>query len=305
MPASDHDKQIERGRDVALLLAGAWRSPSPSFSLDPKRITEIVPSVVATGAGGLGWWKVRGLDPAEIPALSILEEAFEHQRVDGFFCDVALGEVIDELRFMGIEPLTSKGWAVGRLYPATGLRPSRDVTLHVDPSRFEEAERCLKTRSDIADWISVQSGAAELPDRTMADLFRRARRHRLGDVVVRPLGDEDHLRLLCLHFVEEGGWRPWRLCDLGVFLDSLPGDFDWGYCLSGDANRTRWVQAVLGLAGRLIGARIEGVPDLGGFASPANGLDRAILAEWGKADTGEGPRPDLTSAGERFAFGEV
>ena len=97
---------------------------------------------------------------------------------------------------------------------------------------------------------------------------------------VRILGSENHLRLLSRHLLRHGAWRALGLCDIGLFPESLPREFDWDYLLSGDRRRSDWVACVLGLAHQLLGASLE-EPRV---AERANRLPRwlvsAVLRQW-------------------------
>ena len=78
---------------------------------------------------------------------------------------------------------------------------------------------------------------------------------------VRLFGPEDHLRLLALHALRHGLLRPLWLCDVAAAVEGRPAGFDWDYFLRGDATRTRWAKTAIGLAHRVLGARLDGVPD--------------------------------------------
>ena len=63
-------------------------------------------------------------------------------------------------------------------------------------------------------------------------------------------------------------------------LESLPEDFDWDYLLGGDRRRGDWVVCAIGLAHRLLGARVDGLP----VAQRARQLPRwlvpSVLRQW-------------------------
>ena len=67
----------------------------------------------------------------------------------------------------------------------------------------------------------------------MEELYLHSQLVLLGKAEIRVLGFEDQVRLLCLHMLYHGVFRPVWLCDLGMTLESLPSDFDWDYFLSG------------------------------------------------------------------------
>jgi hypothetical protein len=96
---------------------------------------------------------------------------------------------------------------------------------------------------------------------------------------VRVLGAEDELRLLCLHQARHGMARPLWLCDVGACLEGLPEGFDWDYCLRGRGSG--WVECVVGLARRLLGAVAVGDYSDRGDGVPA-WVERAVLRCWGE-----------------------
>ena len=141
--------------------------------------------------------------------------------------------------------------------------------------------------------VDLHEGVPELSDRSTSQLFQRARCVGVGDSIVHTLSAEDQLRHLCLHFVRHGGWRPLWLCDIGTFIESLPGGFDWDYCLSGEPRLTAWVRAVLGLASRVNARRVRKPRKRSSWAK-SEWLDRVILSEWAKADPGDSHSRDKT-----------
>lgn len=143
MAKPDSADSLLRGQHLASLLAGAWGSSPPAIGLSPETITRLIPQVVQLGAAGLAWWKVRHSGREGEEALATLEQAAQVCRLESFVCACELADVIDVLRYQGMDPLVSQGWVAARLYPEASLRPQWDVALHVDPSRFEEAKQIL------------------------------------------------------------------------------------------------------------------------------------------------------------------
>src|SRR5437588_5156022 len=153
-----------------------------------------------------------------------------------------------------------KGWVIARDYPEPGLRPYGDIDLYVRPEQHGAFVAALGN-PEARGWnVDLHRGAAELDDRTFDVLYAHSQSLRLGDAEVRAFGPEDHLRLLCLHFLREGALRPLWLYDVAVALKSLPPDFDWAYFLSGNQRRSDWAACVIGLAGQILGADMDGLP---------------------------------------------
>jgi hypothetical protein len=99
---------------------------------------------------------------------------------------------------------------------------------------------------------------------------------------VRIVGPEDQLRHVCVHLFRHGAWRPLWLCDVGAALESVATSFDWDYCLRGSRQRTQAVVCAVGLAHRLLGARIDHTP----LGDRARRLPRwlvaSVLRQWGR-----------------------
>jgi hypothetical protein len=118
-------------------------------------------------------------------------------------------------------------------------------------------------------------------NRIFAEFYASCETVRLGSVPVRILRREDQIRVLCLHFLKHGGWRPIWLCDIAVLLESHNETFDWERCLGDDSQHARWIGCTIALAHDLLDARVpDGAPP--GFASsPPRWFTQTILREWG------------------------
>ena len=72
--------------------------------------------------------------------------------------------------------------------------------------------------------VDLQSDLSRyLPDRSAGTLLPpRRSTSRCPGVTIRVLAPADHLRLVCLHQLHHGSWRPLWLCDVAVLLEALP-----------------------------------------------------------------------------------
>ena len=271
-----------RGALVADVLAGGWRSAPPPLRLDPEAIASAVPLLLQSTAAPLAWRRLRasGLHTAR-PARRLHDASRQHAIVSAGH-EQHLQEVLPLLRAAGVEPILIKGWSVARLYPQTDLRPYGDLDLCVRHDRVAAAMTVLSEVARRELMVELHQGIPDLPDRSWDEAYRRTRLARLGDVEVRVLCPEDQLRLLCLHLMRHGGEAPLALCDLGAVLESRPADFDWDYCLRGHRARSAWVLCWLGLAGRLLGARLD-EPTLSARAEDLPPwLAQAVLERWAR-----------------------
>jgi hypothetical protein len=89
------------------------------------------------------------------------------------------------------------------------------------------------------------------------EFFSRSQVIRMDDTEVRVPCAEDHLRILGIHWLRHGAWRPAGLCDIAAALESRPDDFDWERCLGADPVRADWVACAIGLARELLGAELR------------------------------------------------
>ena len=160
---------------------------------------------------------------------------------------------------VGVEPLLLKGWAVARLYPERGLRPYGDIDMCVRPEQYEVAAAALAAPAAETVMVDLHKGLPQLHRPSLDDVYARSQLIPLGDVDVRILGPEDHLRYMCIHMLQHGLHRALWLCDIAVVLESLPEDFDWEYLLRGDRRSAGWVASTLCMAHELLGARLDGI----------------------------------------------
>jgi len=269
------------GQRVATVLSGSWRNVPPAADPAFADWDATVTRLVETGAGGLGWWRIRH---------SALHHSTSSQRLRNAFCLQALGAclheqritaVVDYCKAAGIEPLFAKGWTISRLYPEAGLRPCGDIDLFVRPDEYARLQTSGADVLAARFTVDLHAGFPDLKDRSLEDIVSRSQIQRCGESRVRVLGPEDQLRHVCVHLMRHGAWRPLWLVDVAVAVESIGPDFDWGYCLRGSRQRTRAVACAVGLAQRLLGARVENAP----LAECARSLPRwlvpAVLCQWG------------------------
>lgn len=274
MPIRTHAQTSSLMADA---LAGAWRAAPPAACVSAEELARVAPLLTASGAGALGWWKIRHTPLANAAPAAALREAYRFQTIRAALHEHEVERVFRLLADAGLDALLVKGWAAARAYPAQGLRPSGDVDVCVHPSQLARAAEVLK---DADAWVDLHAGFGEDEQRDFDELYERAQSFRLGAAAVRVPCAEDHLRLLCLHMLRHGAWRPLWLCDVAAALEARPHDFDWTRFKGRDARRARWVACALGLAGELLGARVGETP----LAQESQRLPRwlvpAVLAEW-------------------------
>jgi len=265
---------------IASALRRAWAEAAPEYrpAVDLGRWAE---RLVEGGVAGLVWWRIRHTELAALPELSPLRAAFQHHALTAARQERDLPHLLAHFNAEGIEPILFKGWTLARLYPHRALRPFGDFDLLVREAESERARVVLRSLGpDLqsrADVDTPTTLARYLPDRTESELFARARPETIGGARFRTLAPEDHLRLVTLHQLHHGGWRPLWLCDVGVLLETLPADFSWKQCLAGDPRLSEGVLVSVSLAHELLGAFIP--PRTPQVTVPA-WLRRAVFHGW-------------------------
>jgi hypothetical protein len=238
----------------------AWRPEATAMPLpDDVDLSRWAERLVAGGVGGLAWWRVRQAGLAPTPELSPLRESFQHHALTAARQERDLPHLLTHFNEAGIEPILFKGWTVARLYPHRALRPFGDFDLLVRAEQTDRARSVLRALgSDLQSRADVDTAgtlARYLPDRAEAELFERSYPEKFGEARFRVLCWEDHLRLVTIHQLHHGGWRPLWLCDVAVMLEALPPEFSWQLCLEGNPHLSDGVLAMVALAEELLGAR--------------------------------------------------
>jgi hypothetical protein len=270
-PKAPTSEATRQGKDVAAVLAGTWRLVPPGPDRTIAAYAHFTSLLVEGGAGGLAWWRFRQLGNATFPTTRVFRQEYRQIAAAALEQEEHIRQAVGCLRAAGIEPLLIKGWSVARLYADPGLRPLGDIDLCVRPDQLDSAAAALATIGLPFGTIDLHRGVPDAPARAWDEIYQRSQLVPLGDTDVRILGPENLLRLLCLHFVRHECCRPLWLCDVAAVLESQGADFDWDYCLTSKRRIAQWVLCVVGLAQRLLGARV----------APANIAARAgLLPRW-------------------------
>jgi hypothetical protein len=161
------------------------------------------------------------------------------------------------------------------------LRPYGDIDLWIRAEEYNKACHALVSRSRLSCPVEWHTEFQELEDRAFDQLFARSQRHQVVTGEVRILGFEDHFRMLCLHALRHGIWRPIWLSDIAAALESLPEPFDWDYCLAGKQRMKDWLACIIALAHQLLGARLDCVPAALRDREPPVWTVLAVQQQWG------------------------
>src|SRR6266853_750723 len=226
------------GHAVAAALAGSWLKSPQKSKMGARDLAAIVPLLLKSGAGALGWWRFRNSDGQLLPAVRSLRETYLQYAIHSAEHERQVVATFRVLRSGGVEPILIKGWAIARAYPEAGLRPSGDIDLYVSPEQDGKARAVLKAERPQQYWVDLDHDeVGRFSDFSFAELFGRSELVNLDGTEIRVMGAEDHLRILCLHLLKHGAWRPLWLCDVAAALESRHPNFDWDRCFG---RNKRW-----------------------------------------------------------------
>jgi hypothetical protein len=282
---------------MARLLVGAWRSEPPLDPVGAEELAALAPLLFRTGAAGLGWWRVRRAAASAVS--ETLHQAFRMQALHAIAHEVVLGEAVDRLRAAGVEPVLGKGWAAARLYPDPGLRPYGDIDLFVREEDHARATAALACAPEVAGRVDLHRGFAELSDQASDALLDRSLLLPLNGKSIRVFGEEDHLRLIALHMLRHGAWRPLWLCDVAAAMESRSCAFDWDLVLGGAARRSQWTRSALQLACLTLGARSSDLPAEVTRLKLPRWLVPTVLRQWGTTFEPQGSRTPMAAISRR------
>jgi hypothetical protein len=267
----------EMGLLLAAALKGIWRDEPPRLEISDQEFIEIIPLLLGSGVAALSWRRIRNTALEKSSATADLLNGYRLYALQNALVENQIKEIFASFRALRIEPILIKGWAIGRLYPEKGLRFYGDIDLVVRPSDYETALDLIKSRKYSVD---LHNGISKLDHNPMDELCARSQLVKLDSMDVRVLSPEDHLRLLCTHFLRDGAWNLRGLCDIAVAVENRPEGFDWDICLGKDKRRADWVACAIGLAHRLLGAKVDDTPVAERAADLPRWLLPAVLKQW-------------------------
>lgn len=246
------------GADLAALHAGAWRADAGPVELDAARAPRVIELCLAAGSAAIAWRRLRGAAvlTALAPALRAeLRDAHRLHAVQAVERRARLALASALLRRAGIEHQLAKGWALGRHYPALGLRPYGDIDVLVRRREQRRACRVLAEAGLDGD-VDVHVSWCGLERVPFDALLARGEVVDVDGAQVHVLSPDDHLRYLCLHFLKHGGVKPLWLTDVAMLVERQ-APLDWARVLGADAALASAVRAVLALAAALLGAEVD------------------------------------------------
>jgi len=194
--------------------------------------------------------------------------------------ELNLVSAVTVFRKHDIEPIAMKGWATGRFYPTGQIRHYTDIDLAVSPADFSNALELIQSGPAARFQIDLHQGLRHLDKTDWEDLFVRSTLIELNDVNIRVLCEEDHLRVVCVHWLTDGGVRA-RLWDIYHMVDNRKIDFDWHRCLEAAGPvRKQWVILSVCAARDYLELDVDKLPDEIRSAKIPPWMHRSLQKEW-------------------------
>jgi hypothetical protein len=271
----DYDNHASLGKAIALLLSDSWRSVS---TLEGSSITinaQLPRLILSSGTAALIWWRFRSAVVHFADVLTSLQRVYVHYTIRAAYHEAQARRAFAFFRANAIEPVLVKGWTVGRRYPAKGLRPYGDIDLAIRESDYPKAVALAALPEAQGFNLDLHRGLENLDCRRFEEVFERTQLVELGDTRVRIPSDEDLLRIVCLHMLRHGGWRPLQFCDVALLVETRSPSFKWDICVGRSRREINWVSTAIGLAHHLVGADIDGYP----YAAQARRVPRWMIAQ--------------------------
>ncbi|MDQ3221625.1 MAG: nucleotidyltransferase family protein [Acidobacteriota bacterium] len=212
---------------------------------------------------------------------TVITDVFRWSHLNNRKFEVRIAEAFRYLRESGIEPILIKGWAAARFYPPTVPRYFSDIDLAVSPTDYKSASALLESGAKKKIIVDLHKGVRHLDTLPWNDLFENSHLVDIDGVGIRILRPEDHLRILCVHWLGDGGANKDRLWDIYYAVSNRPESFDWDRCLNTVSDRRKkWIILTIGLAHKYLDLYIDDLP----FAAEAKifplWLIPALEYEW-------------------------
>lgn len=163
--------------------------------------------------------------------------------------------IYDVFEEQNISPVLIKGFSAALNYPKPFQRTFSDVDLAVSPSLFEKAETIIERNNFNID---LHRGLRHLDILDWDDLYKNSRLITIDKVRIRVLRPEDNLRVLCVHWLTDGGADRSRLWDIYFAVSNRSDLFDWERFFGVvEPKRRIWLAIALLAAEEYLGLRLD------------------------------------------------
>ncbi len=192
-------------------------------------------------------------------------------------------ESFELFRRNDIEPILIKGWAASLNYPNPAERIYTDIDLAVSEKDYEKGLTLITNITKNGLYVDLHKELRYLDTLEWRELFGRSRLIKLEVSLIRVLSSEDHLRLLSVHWLNDGGAYKERLRDIYYAAANRPEDFDWERCLgAAGEKRRKWVICALKLAEKHLKLDLDDTPVAAIEYEIPQWVTRTIEKEWSR-----------------------
>src|SRR5204863_7853911 len=179
-----------------------------------------------SGTASLVWHRIRNSNLRDSPIAFQFQQAYRQHTLEAARHARDIMAIVAAMRSIGIEPILIKGWSIARLYPEKGMRPYDDTDLVVRRDQYSGALALIQKQLVTEFTVDLHKGLEEFGYRGEDDFFADSQLIKLGEVDVRVLRLEDSLRVISLHLLQHGAFRPLWLCDVALAVESRTPAFD-------------------------------------------------------------------------------
>lgn len=177
-----------------------------------------------------------------------------------------------------ISPILIKGLAASVNYPKPFQRNFSDIDLAVSPKEFDLSQKIIQENNFNVD---LHCGLRHLDTVEWNDLYDNSGLIRFENIEFRVLRPEDHLRVLCVHWLTDGGADRTRLWDIYFLLQKNRDSFDWDRFLNVVSKKRRdWFLAVMSSAEKYLGLKLNKIDFENGEYKSFDWVYDEIEREW-------------------------
>ena len=194
-----------------------------------------------------------------------------------------LVETVRTFNERGINAIVFKGYPAALNYDLPSIRSFADVDVSVSAANYDTARDLQETLHKRHVPVDLHNEFRQLDTLNWQTVFLRTTTIPVLGEEVRILCPEDHLRIMAVHWLTDGGEYRERLWDIYYAVANRPADFDWNKCLDVvSPTRRKWVITTIGLAHKYLGLEIGDLP----FADEAKDIPKWIIKtverEWAR-----------------------
>ena len=195
--------------------------------------------------------------------------------------EAKVSHVFRMYRECGIEPLLIKGLASCLNYPPDVPRSLWDIDIAVSAADFSRATDLARSDEFQGYLIDVHRELRQLDSLSWNQLIENSRFIDVDGAAIRVLAPEDHLRVISVHWLTDGGAYKDKLWDIYYAIQNRPQDFDWSRCLDVvDPTRRNWILAAISIAHQYLDLKIDALPIKSEVTELSKWIKNCIEKEW-------------------------